>query len=108
LLIHAADGKRVFCVYDAVGPTGLRRADARVDEEQGYDPHVCGSRPITAVNSRAGQVPGLSLRGGHLLVEGVWVGLLVLDAVEVLSVDVRERGAVAGVAEEQVEHRPDE
>ena len=50
----------------------------------------------------------MSLSGGHLLVEGVRVGLLVLDAVEVLAVDVGERRAVAGVAEEQVEHGPDE
>jgi hypothetical protein len=50
----------------------------------------------------------LSLCGGHLLVERVWVGLLVLDAVEVLAVEVGEGGTVAGVAEEQVEHRPDE
>jgi hypothetical protein len=49
----------------------------------------------------------LSLRGGHLLVE-VGVGLLVLDSVEVLAVDVGEGGAVAGVAEEEIEHRPDE
>ena len=46
--------------------------------------------------------------GCHLLVEGGGVGLLVLDAVEVLAVDVGEGRAVAGVAEEQVEHRPDE
>ena len=46
--------------------------------------------------------------GGHFLVEGVGVGLLVLDAVEVLAVDVGEGGAVACVAEEQVEHRPHE
>jgi len=50
----------------------------------------------------------LSLSGGHLLVERVWVGLLVLDSVEVLAVDVGEGRAVAGVAEEQVEHRSDE
>jgi len=50
----------------------------------------------------------LSLGGGHLLVEGVRVGLLVFDAVEVLAVDVGERCAVAGVAEEQVEDCPDE
>jgi hypothetical protein len=50
----------------------------------------------------------LSLSGGHLLVEGVRVGLPVLDSVEVLAVDVGERGAVAGVAEEQVGDRPDE
>ena len=66
------------------------------------------SRPITAVNSRAVRFPVVSLGGGDLLVERVGVGLLVLDSVEVLSVDVGERGAVAGVAEEQVEHRPDE
>jgi len=34
--------------------------------------------------------------------------LLVLDSVEVLAVDVGEGRAVAGVAEEQVEHRSDE
>ena len=50
----------------------------------------------------------MSLGGGDLLVEGVWVGLLVFDSVEVLAVDVGEGGAVAGVAEEQVEHGPDE
>jgi hypothetical protein len=50
----------------------------------------------------------LSLGGGDLLVEGVRVGLLVFDSVEVLAVDVGERGAVAGVAEEQIEHRPNE
>ncbi len=32
---------------------------------------------------------------------------MVLDAVEVLAVDVGEGGAVAGVAEEQVEDCPD-
>jgi hypothetical protein len=48
------------------------------------------------------------LSGGHLVVERVGVGLLVLDAVEVLAVDVGEGRAVAGVAEEQVEDRPDE
>ena len=52
--------------------------------------------------------PGLSLGGAHLLVEGVWVGLLVFDSVEVLAVEFGEGGAVAGVAEEQVEHGPDE
>ena len=52
--------------------------------------------------------PWVSLGGGDLLVEGVGVGLLVFDAVEVLAVDVGEGRAVAGVAEEQVEHRPDE
>jgi hypothetical protein len=46
--------------------------------------------------------------GCDLLVEGVGVGLLVLDAVEVLPVDVGECRAVAGVAEEQIEHRPHE
>jgi hypothetical protein len=50
----------------------------------------------------------LSLCGCHLLVEDVWVRLLELDSVEVLAVDVGEGGAVAGVAEEQVEDRPDE
>ena len=69
---------------------------------------LTGSRPITAVNSRAVRVPALSLGGGHLLVERVWVGLLVLDPVEVLAVDVGERRPVARVAEEQVEHRPDQ
>src|ERR1700722_8493370 len=68
---------------------------------------AAGWRPITAVNSRAVWFPLLSLGGGDLLVEGVGVGLLVLDAVEVLAVDVGERGAVAGGAEEQGEHRPD-
>ena len=38
----------------------------------------------------------------------VLIRLPVLDSVEVLAVEVGERGAVAGVAEEQVEHRPDE
>jgi hypothetical protein len=50
----------------------------------------------------------VSLCGGDLLVDGVRVGLLVFDSVEVLAVDVGEGGAVAGVAEEQVEHGPDE
>ena len=50
----------------------------------------------------------MSLGGGCLLVEGVGVGLLVFDSVEVLAVEVGECGAVAGVAEEQVEHGPDE
>ena len=50
----------------------------------------------------------MSLSGGHLLVERVWVGLLVFDSVEVFAVDVGEGRAVAGVAEEQVEYRPDE
>ena len=52
--------------------------------------------------------PWLSLSGCHLFVERVRVGLLVFDPVEVLAVDVGERRAVAGVAEEQVEHSPDE
>jgi hypothetical protein len=50
----------------------------------------------------------LSLGGCDLLVEGVSVGLVVLDAVEVLAADVGERRAVARVAEEQVEHSPNE
>ena len=50
----------------------------------------------------------MSLGGCDLLVEGVGVGLVVLDPVEVLAVDVGEGGAVAGVAEEQVGYRPDE
>jgi hypothetical protein len=33
---------------------------------------------------------------------------VVLDSVEVLAVGVGEGGAVAGVAEEEVEHGPDE
>jgi hypothetical protein len=49
-----------------------------------------------------------SLGGCDLLVEGIWVGLVVFDSVEVLAVNVGEGGAVAGVAEEQVEHGPDE
>ena len=36
------------------------------------------------------QVPGLSLSGCDLLVDGVGVGLLVFDPVEVLAVDVGE------------------
>jgi hypothetical protein len=44
-----------------------------------------------------------SLGGCDLLVERVRVGLVVFAAVEVPAVDVGERGAVAGVAEEQVE-----
>ena len=67
-----------------------------------------GSRPSTAVNSLAVQVPGVSLGGCDLLVEGVRVGLVVLDSVEVLAVEFGECGAVAGVAEEQVEDGPDE
>ena len=43
-----------------------------------------------------------------LLIDGGWFGWLVLDAVEVLAVQIGECGAVAGVAEEQVEHGPDE
>jgi hypothetical protein len=66
------------------------------------------SRPNTAVNSCAVRFPWLSLGGAHLLVEGVRIGLSVLDSVEVLAVDVGERRTVAGVAEEQVEDRPDE
>ena len=67
-----------------------------------------GSRPSTAVNSLAVQVPGVSLGGGHLLVERVRIGLVVFDSVEVLAVEFGECGAVAGVAEEQVEDGPDE
>jgi len=63
-----------------------------------------GPRPFAAVNSLAVQVPGVSLGGVHLLVDG-W---LVFDPVEVLAVEVGEGGAVAGVAEEEVEHGPDE
>src|SRR5919198_189890 len=40
------------------------------------------SRPVTAVNSLAVGFPWLSLGGGHLLVERVGVGLVVLDSVE--------------------------
>jgi hypothetical protein len=78
----------------------------------------CSSRSLRRAHSAAdaqrfGCWSGLIGRFGgsggcDLLVEGVGVGLLVLDAVEVLAVDVGERRAVAGVAEEQVEHRPDE
>ena len=53
----------------------------------------------------------VALAGGepaHLLVERVLVCLLVFDPVEVLAVDVGERGAVAGVVEEEVEDRPDQ
>jgi hypothetical protein len=52
--------------------------------------------------------PLVSLCGCDLLFDGVWVGLLVLDSVEVLAVDFGERRAVARVAEEQVEYCPDE
>ena len=58
--------------------------------------------------ARGSWFPGLSLGGCDLLVESVWVGLVVLDSVEVLSVNVGEGRAVAGVAEEQVEDRPHE
>jgi hypothetical protein len=44
--------------------------------------------------ARGLRFPWLSLGGGDLLVEGVGVGLLVFDSVEVLAVDVGERGAV--------------
>lgn len=47
-------------------------------------------------------------KGGHILLERVRVGLLVFDSVGVLAVDGGEGGAVAGVAEEQVEYRSDE
>jgi hypothetical protein len=57
-----------------------------------------GWRPKSAVNTARAWVPWLSLSGGHLLVERVWVGLLVLDAVEVLAVELGQGGAVAGVA----------
>ena len=60
-----------------------------------------GSCPFAAVNSLAVEVPGVSLGGCDLLVDGVWVGLLVLDSVEVLAVEVGEGCAVAGVAEER-------
>jgi hypothetical protein len=46
--------------------------------------------------------PPVSLGGGHLLVEGVGVGLLVVDSAEVLAVDVGELAPVAGVGEEHV------
>jgi hypothetical protein len=36
----------------------------------------------------------MSLGGGDLLVEGVWVGLAVFDSVEVLAVEFGERRAV--------------
>jgi hypothetical protein len=45
-----------------------------------------GSRLFAAVDSFAVWVPGVSLGGGDLLVEGVGVGLLVFDSVEVLAV----------------------
>jgi hypothetical protein len=44
----------------------------------------------------------------RLVERAMEVELLVFDPVEVLSVDVGEGRAVAGVAEEQVEDRPDE
>jgi hypothetical protein len=50
----------------------------------------------------------VSLGGGHLLVERVRTGLVVLDSVEVLAVEFGECCAVVGVAEEQVEDGPDE
>jgi len=49
----------------------------------------------------------VSLGGCDLLVDGLWFGLLVFDSVEVLAVQVGERGSVAGVVEEQVEDGPD-
>ena len=87
------------------GHPGLRDLLLRFRRQIG----ASGSRPFAAVNSRARfRFPRLSLCGGDLLVEGVWVGLLVFDSVEVLAVNVGEGGAVAGVAEEQVEDRKDE
>jgi hypothetical protein len=63
---------------------------------------------FAAVNWLVVGVPVVEFRRRWLLVEGVGVGLLVADSVEVLAVDVGERCAVAGVAEEEVEHGPDE
>ena len=51
-------------------------------------------RLSTAVNSPRFEVPGVSLGGVHLLVEGVWIGLAVFDSVEVLAVELGERCAV--------------
>ena len=83
--------------------------DAELFLEQEGSVERPGLRPLTAVKSLAVQVPvGLSLCGADLLVEGVGVGFLVSDSVEVLAVDVGEGGAVAGVGEEQVKDRPDE
>jgi hypothetical protein len=50
----------------------------------------------------------VSLGGGHLLVSCWVLGWLVFDSVELLAVEVVEGGAVAGAAEEEVEHGPDE
>jgi hypothetical protein len=61
---------------------------------RGRAPVQPGLRPLAAVNSLAVQVPRVSLCGGDLLVERVWVGLLVFDSVEVLAVDVGGRCAV--------------
>ena len=97
--------------FDPIASSGpaSTRTEAYPHSAQGRCPPAAGSRPLTAVNSLSVQVPvGLSLGGCDLLVERVGVGLLVFDSVEVLAVDVGECCAVAGVAEEQVEHGPDE
>jgi hypothetical protein len=85
------------------------RRDPPSRAEQGFAGAGPGLRPFPAENSLAVQVPGVSLYAA-VTSSSSWVGigLLVLDSVEVLAVDVGERCAAAGVAEEQLEHRPDE
>ena len=46
-----------------------------------------------------GPLFGLAQQEADLLVDGLWFGLLVFDSVEVLAVQVGERGTVAGVVE---------
>jgi hypothetical protein len=74
----------------------------------GGTPSWQGRVPLPLYIRARFRFPLVSLSGGDLLVERVGVGLSVLDSVEVLAVDVGEPRAVAGVAEEQVEDRPDE
>ena len=71
------------------------------DPTKSWFPRKAGVVPTRSVASlnrckfaAALRFPGVSLGGGDLLVEGVWVGLSVFDSVEVLAVELGERRAV--------------
>ncbi len=74
------------------GQSAPRRV-RRLIQEQGRDP--CEVASLNRCKFAAAlRFPGVSLGGGDLLVEGVWVGLSVFDSVEVLAVELGERRAV--------------
>jgi hypothetical protein len=59
LLVHAADGKQVFWADGPLDRGVDGRAMREIGDEQGAQGCRDRSRPITAVNSRAVQVPGV-------------------------------------------------